>query len=54
MRETSITYIIKELRVLKAAAMETRNSEQYAELRRKNVLKAYSSLESNNELEGSD
>ena len=49
MRETNISHIIKELRVLKAAAIETRTKEEYEELRRKHVLKAYSSLDSDNQ-----
>ena len=48
MQESSICHIIKELRVLKAAVIETRSVEEYADLRRKHVLKAYSSMDSSN------
>ena len=55
MKETSVTYIVKELRVLKAAVKERiSNPDQYLDLRRRNILKAYSSLDSNNEREGID
>ena len=49
MKETSITHIIKELRVLKAAAMEERSTEKWAELRRNHLLIAYTDLDSDNE-----
>ena len=46
LNETNIANIIMELRVLKAAAKETRTAEEWINLRRANLLLAYSDLDS--------
>ena len=46
LNEINIANIIMELRVLKAAAKETRSAEEWLKLRRANLLMAYSDLDS--------
>ena len=49
LQETSVSYIIQELRVLKAAAKETRTPAEYEKLRMKHALMAYEDLDSETE-----
>ena len=49
LHETSISYIIQQLRVLKAACKETRTSEEWIKLNRKHSLVAFEDLKSDSE-----
>jgi len=45
LKETSISHIIKQLRVLNAACKSTRTAEEWEALEKENKLMAYSDLE---------
>ena len=51
MNETSITHIIKQLRVLSAAVRETKTASEWRTLLKENQVKAYSELDSDLEKE---
>ena len=46
LEETSISHIVQQLRVLNAAAQETRTKKEWKKLRQQHALMAYSDLES--------
>ena len=46
MTETSITHIIKQLRVLSAAVRETKTASEWHTLLKENTVMAYSELDS--------